>query len=70
MSYQEVTTRRWLHNHIYPRPTHTNESLRVYKQLDLPFTNFHIVYDFKIVFVTVMKFIALIFCDCNNGNVK
>ena len=48
-------------NRIYPQPTNTQKSLSVHKRFDLPLTNCHIVYDFK-VFFTIMKLVALIFC--------
>ena len=62
MSDQEVT--RWQHNRIYPQPTHIHKSLRMYKRFDLPFTNFHIDYDFKIVlYAIVVKLIVINFWD-------
>ena len=40
MSAPEVT--RWQHNHIYPQSAKTNNSLRIHKRFDLPFSNFYI----------------------------
>ena len=61
MSDWEVT--RWQHNRIYPQLADTHKSLRVHKRFDLIFTNFPIVYNFKIVYATLMNLVALIFCD-------
>ena len=54
MSDRGVT--RWPHNRVYTQPAHTHKSLICHLQYSL-------VYNFEIVYVTVMKLIALIFYD-------
>ena len=60
MSDREGT--RLQYNRIYPQPAHTHKCLQVHKRF-APSTNFHKVYHFRIVYVTDMKLIPLIFCD-------